>query len=305
MTSEPQSESAQKIDIAQSAPARAWAQTKKFPTTWPFWFMEIVATASAGIVLFLLSAPQVLGVILTVAAPPVAILLFSGIFALARAPVMQRDEAYMELAAVRERLRPKLRLRNLRKSFDTSIDLSNALIYLEYLRIEVANESDKVVQEVEVSITDLVPLVRYVPTVKGNTRYTISNPFDGYTEVPFPVSLTWSDHTGQIRPTLKNLPAQGTAQVDALSLWSAPEGSRLNIAFASLDQRKQFELPETEVVFAVRLNGEQALPRYYVLRYLPNAPLGGDKQPCEILHESLEQPNLADFRIDIPAPVAN
>lgn len=304
MTSEPQSESAQEIDISQSAFARARADTRQFLSTPSFWFIELVATVLAGLTSLMLKVPQDTAVILTAGAPT-TILLVAALFTLLRAPLAQRDEARRKLATVRERLRPKLRLSDVRKSYDTSLDLANALVYLEYLRIEVANESDKVVQDVGVSITGLVPLVRYVPTVKGNTRYTISDPFDGYTEVPFPVSLTWSDHAGQIRPTLKNLPAKGTAQVDALSLWSAPEGSRLNIAFASLEQRKQFELPETEVVFTVRLDGEHALPRYYVVRYLPNAPLGGDRQPCEVLHESLEQPNLADFRIDILAPIVN
>ncbi len=292
----------QEINISQSVFARARSDTQRFLSTPSFWFMEVAVTALVATVSFLLSVPTIITIAIAAVAP-ILLILLSGLFTLGRAPLMQRNETRWELVTVRERLRPKLRLSGVRKSYDTSLDLANALVYLEYLRIEVANESDKVVQEVGVSITGLVPLVRYVPTVKGNTRYTISDPFDGYTEVPFPVSLTWSDHTGQIRPTLKNLPAQGKAQVDALSLWSAPEGSRLNIAFASLDQRKQFELPETEVVFAVRLDGEHALPRYYVLRYLPNVIRRSGREPWEILHEGPEQPNLEDFRIDTPAPI--
>lgn len=168
MRNEPQGEPVQGIDTSQSAFARARADTRQFLSTPSFWFMEVGATALAGTASLLLSAPPIVAVVVAVAAPLLLILL-AGLSTLGRAPLMQRNETRKELVAVRERLRPKLRITEVNKSYDPDWRLQEAMIYTEYLRVTVTNHSKARASNCSASLLQMVPMIRGSSTTEGHT----------------------------------------------------------------------------------------------------------------------------------------
>ena len=298
MTNEPQSESAQEVDISQSAPARAWADTWRFLTS--AWFVlsdAALATSVAALSYFGFGLPGVavaFAAILSIIAAMVIVFTF----AIVRAPIYQRNEVRKELADIREQLRPKLRVVDARNPFDTDENLSNALIYIEYLRLKVANQSDSVATNCRTSLVDIRPKNRYVPATVAETTYITPDAFAAYTEIPVPISLTWSDNDGDSSATYRSIPPRGEAQVDVMRYRASDDSYP---AFSpNLTIKQRFELPETEVVFSIRLESDDCLPYFYTVRYLPNAVALGPIEPLQILHEGSEIPNLEDFRKDVP-----
>ena len=297
MTNEPQSKSAQESDIPQSAPARAWADTKRFLATWRFWFMEIIATVSAGIVLFMLSVPQILGGILTVAIPPTAILLLSGLFTLARAPLKQRNEARKELARIQEKLTPKLRITEVNKSFDSDWRLQEAMIYIEYLRLTITNYSETRASNCSASLLRMVPRIRGTPETEGHTTYISPDGFAGYPDVPFPIELTWVDLAPGQLLTRKDIPPLGAAQINVLTHTSGGENPGLTIAFSSKELQVQYRLPKIEVLSVIRVDSDENLPYFYVIGYRPSSPIFDRTETNDVIYEGPDSPDLEQFRI--------
>lgn len=295
MTISNHNEPAQAVDIPQSAHARAWADTKRFIATPSFWFMELAATALAATALLLLSVSPVMTIITSVAAP-ILLLLLSGLFTLGRAPLMQRNEARKELTDIRQRLRPRLRVIEPRQSFDRDERLADALIYIKYVRLVVANQSDAVATSCTASLVDMKPKNRDAPiTVAG--VYKAPDAFVGYTEIPYPISLTWSDNGAGSSAIDRSIAPRGQAQVDVIRYTTSEVNDP---AFKSKFNIKEFQLPATEVVFAIRLDSDDCLPYFYVVCYLPNAPVFGPIQALEILDEGTGPPDLEGFREDVP-----
>ena len=216
MTNEPKSESAQETEIAQSAPARAWADTWRFLFTRPFWLIELLVPMLVGLAVLVLSVPQVMAIIFPAAALA-TIPLLSGLFFLLTAPLRQRNEARRELAMILERLRPKLRITAVNKSLDSDWQLQDAMIDIESLRVTITNASTARVRDCSVSLLGLLPRIRHVPRALGDvTRYT-PNAFDGYPDVPFPIELAWADSVPGQMPTKKDIPPLGSAQMSVLT----------------------------------------------------------------------------------------
>ncbi len=299
MTTQRRDKSPQETDIPQSAPARAWADTRRFISTPSFWFMELAATALAATALLLLSVPPVMAIAVTVMAP-ILLLLASSVLNLGLAPLKQRNEARQELTETRDRLKPKLGIVGIRKTINMDENLQNADIYIEYVRLVVSNQSNAVAANSSVSLIDVKPRTRHTPTTVAEVTYQTPDAFAGYTEIPFPISLPWSDSNPTSSSTNQSLGPQGEAQVDvlrysaSLSYYAASRGKLII---------KQFELPEIEVLFAVRLDSDDCLPYFCVARYLPNAIPLGSIEPLEILHEGHGMPSLEDFREVVPTQV--
>ena len=296
MTNESQSKSAQEAAIFQSAPARAWADTKGFLSAPSFWFMELAATALAATISFVLSLPPFIVVVSTSATPLLLLLLF-GLFNLGRAPLRQRNEARKELIGSHQRLKPKLRVTAPRKSFDTKFNLANELTYIEYVRLVVANQSDSIASDCRVSLVGIRPKNRYTRTVIDGIPYKAADAFAGHAEIPFPISLSWSDKEAGSSATSRSIGPQGQAQVDVMDYIASADPYP---AFSARISIQGFELPETAVVFGVRLDSDNCLPYFYVMCYLPNAVALGPIEPLQILREGSEIPDLEDFREDVP-----
>lgn len=296
MTTDQRNESSQGTDISQSALARARVDTRRFISSPSFWVMEVVITALAATASVWLSFPQVLAIISSVSAP-ILLLLLASLVALARAPLVQRNEARRELVESQRRLKPRLRVIEARKPFDTEFSLANELTYVEYVRLVVANQSDSIASNCKASLVEMRPKNRYIRTVIDGIPFKAADDFAGHTEIPFPISLMWSDKEAGGSATYRSIGPLGQAQVDVMdyraSVAPHPEFSpKLSI--------KGFELPETEVVFSIRLESDDCLPYFYTVRYLPNAVALGPIEPLQILHEGSEIPNLEDFRKDVP-----
>ncbi len=298
MTNEAKSEPTQEIDFFQSAPARAWTDTIRSLSTASFWLMELAVTLVVGLVVWVLSVPQLMAIVFTAAAPATTLLL-SGLFLLLTAPLKQRNEARKKLAEVREQLRPKLRIVNTLKSYELEGERVQDYVYIEFLRLLVSNESDSPAINCKVSLLSVKPKIEYLPTIMGNTRYSGPNLFDGYPEAPYPVLLTWSDYASDGPQISRDISARGQAQVSAFRFES---GKGLFIAFATEQQSRQFRLPETEVVFSLRVDSDNAVPRFYVLRYRPNVTASVEPDPSEILQCGDTTFDLEQFREKVQTP---
>ncbi len=223
--------------------------------------------------------------------------LLSGLFFLLTAPLKQRVEARRELVAVRERLRPKLRITKVNKSFDSDWQLQDAMIDIESLRVTITNGSTARIRDCSVSLLGLLPRIHRVPRTIGNvTRYT-PNAFDGYPDIPFPIELAWADTIPGQMPTKKDIPPLGSAQMSVLSHTSGGSDPGLTIAFSSKEQRARYRMPTTEVVLALRVDSDSSLPCYYIMRYFPGKIDWSGDTSFEILCEGTDLPDLEQFRI--------
>ena len=235
-----------------------------------------------------------------VAISAILVFLFSPfLVGFALAPYRQRNEVREELAEVHERLRPELRIVNTLKSYELEGERVQDYVYIEYLRLLVSNESDSSAINCKVSLLSVKPKLAYLPTIVGNTRYSWPDPFEGYPEPPYPISLTWSDYGSEGPQVSRDISLRGQAQVSAFRFES---GKGLFIAFATQEQSKQFRLPETEIVFSLRVDSDNALPRFYVLRYRPNVTAFVEPNPSEILQCGDTTFDLEQFREKVQTP---
>ena len=302
MTDGNHNEPTQAVDITQGSPARTWADAKRFLTS--AWFVLSDAALATSIAAFSyfgfgLSGPEVaLATILSIISA--IALVFA--FAFVRAPYSQRNEARRELADIQQKLAPRLRVVEPRRSFNTDENLANALIYVEYIRLVVANPSDSIATNCRASVVDVKPKIRYTPTIINGIPFRVTKDFPGYTEIPFPISLRWSDSDAGGTATERSIPPRGQAQVDVMHYTASQE---YYPAFSPKLNVKRFELPETEVVFAIRLDSDGCLPYFYVIRYFPTTEVLGPINPLEILYGGPDMSNLKDFREDVPITLPN
>ena len=290
----PQGRSTQTADLSQGILVRAWKDGTNLLRSAVFLILDallafLIALATLSNVSWSLPLIATLGLL--------SFLLLPFLFAYAKAPFAQRNEARRELANMREALTPKLRVVDIRRSEDLDEQLEYADIDTEYLRITVANHSDSRALDCRVTLTDMRPRARTVPSAGTNQAYLRARGLRGYEYVPYPVELRWADHMSEQQPTSRSIAPQSKAQVDVFRYWS---DRGLSIAFGSKGQGGQYPLPATELVFSVEVHSGDSLAYCYVVRYLPRAPLKGDVKPFEILYEGADTPNLEDFRVDAP-----
>ncbi len=293
LANSPKGRSTQTTDLSQGILVRTWKDGTNLLRSAVFLILDallalLIALATLSNVSWPLPLIATLGLL--------SFLLLPFLFASAKAPFAQRNEARRELATMREALKPKLRVVDIRKSDDLNEKLADALIDTEYLHITVANQSNSRALDCRVLLTGMRPRQRTAPSAGTSQAYWAAYNYRGYEFVPYPVELTWADHASQQYPTSRSIAPQSQAQVDVLSFWS---NRGLRIAFGSRAQRGRFQLPPTELIFSVQLYSSDSLPYCYVVRYMPRAPLKGDVKPFEILYEGADTPNLEDFRVDV------
>lgn len=296
MTNEPQSESAQQVSLFQSAPARAWTDAIRFLSTASFWLMELTVALLVGLVVWLLSVPQLIAITLTATAP-VTVLLLSCLFFLLTAPLRQRNEARKELTEVHERLRPKLRITAVNKTFDPDWRLREAMVDIEYLRLTVTNFSETRGSNCSARLLRMVPRVRGASETEGYTPFVSPDGFASYFDVPFPIELTWTDLAPGQLLTTKEIPPLGAAQVNVLTHTSGGDNPGLTMAFSSKELQSQYRLQKTEVLLAIRVDSDENLPYYYVIRYLPSSPMFDRKETNDVICEGPNPPDLEEFRV--------
>ena len=302
MTNKPQSEPAEVIDISQSAPAKAWADAKRFLTS--AWFVLSDAALTTSVAAFSyfgfgLSGPEVaLATILSIISA--IALVFA--FAFVRAPISQRNKARHELTQIRERLKPRLRIREALTSYDATA-VGNQIDATTYVRLVISNESDAVASECSVSLLEIRPRIHNPTWTEGNITHYGINAFAGYPVIPLPLELSWLQKDTQGQTTRRNMPPRSERQIDLLHIIPvSPVEQRMMICFATEGQRKEYARPVTDALVAIRVDCDESSPRYYAVRFLTQHAGPQQQFPAMIIYEGSEQPKLESFVQEVPVP---
>ena len=198
------------------------------------------------------------------------------------APLRQRSEARREAVRLLKQQEPKLTIREAVVQIMLPDDDHPTRISFAF-RIRVENGSDGMAEKCAVQLLDVKPYVEWLPLVEGNRTLHGGNDFLGLPDLPLPVSLRWSANES----SSIDIPARGRALLDVCY-----DGGRTILAFHSGDMRLRYPIPQTDLVFSIRVDSEGCLPTYCVCRYMPNAPSTQDA----IAYIGRDCPNIDEYR---------
>ena len=271
---------------------RAGKDTWAFVRTSRFYVAELTSTA-VGMVS---SATLIDGAIPRLAVPVAALALLPIlilVFAACRAPFVQRNEARKEILELRRLQEPKLTIGPAVVQV-VQVEYGNPASIHDVFRVRIVNDSDAMVEACTASLVDIKPFVQWLDLREANRTIYGGNDFDGYPDIPFPMSLSWSAHDSSSRAPSIEIPPHGDSLLDVC--FYDFENSNLVLAFPSNEMRTRYLLLETDVVFEIRIDSKDCLPIYCACKYRPNPPIIELIDQCVIEYVGPHSPGLDDYR---------
>ncbi len=272
----------------ESLGRRTWNDAWAFFRTPLYTVAHLLLTAVVAISALFITE----NIVTRIAAPSIAlvgVLSVRIVVAVCLVAFAQRDEARKEAVRILGRLQPKLTIREVIVHHLPTDNLGTPPpLYAVAVRICVENDSAAMAERCTAQLLDIKPLVEWLPLTDGCRTVYGWSAFDGLPDIPGPVPLRWSASKA---PDIDIQPL-GESWFDVCYY----EPQYITLAFHSDDMQHRYPLPETDVVFSVRIDSKDCLPIYCVCEYRPNSPMSEINDQCVIKYNGPDSPDLTDYQ---------